>query len=188
MNPVLLQGRSRPDLVGSDYSGAWHAFECKGRSSVPGADDRRKAKQQALRLVRVNSTNCSLHIGAITYFRQNRLEFYWRDPDPEDAERLEPIEVKLPIDAWRHYYAPTLALYNLAKTEAVSNPRTALDIHIEIHPAVLDPLLRGHWTAACSHALELRLSLPEEGFRPDGLKVVAGPSWAPLHGQQPFDL
>jgi hypothetical protein len=32
LNPVTL-GRSRPDLVGEDIAGNWHAFESKGRSS-----------------------------------------------------------------------------------------------------------------------------------------------------------
>ena len=53
--------------VGQDDEGAWHAFECKGRSSVPNAEDQRKAKTQAQRLVRVGSTACSLHVGAVSY-------------------------------------------------------------------------------------------------------------------------
>ena len=92
LNPSVLYGRSRPDLVGEDSSGAWYAFECKGRSSVPSTDDRRKAKAQAQRLVRVNSTDCSLHVGAISYFRQDELEFHWRDPGPEEAKKLRPFE------------------------------------------------------------------------------------------------
>ena len=96
LDPVLLSARSRPDLVGQDDTGAWHAFECKGRSSVPNPEDRLKAKSQAQRLVRVDSTDCSLHIGAISYFRHDALEFHWRDPDPEDASMLEPIKVRLP--------------------------------------------------------------------------------------------
>ena len=51
LGPALLGGRSRPDLVGQDVKGAWHAFECKGRSSAPNVEDRRKAKAQAQRLV-----------------------------------------------------------------------------------------------------------------------------------------
>ena len=92
LSPSVLAGRSRPDLVGKDANGAWHAFECKGRSSVPDAEDRRKAKDQALRLVRVDSTDCTMHIGAISYFRQDELEFHWRDPEPEESEKLEPID------------------------------------------------------------------------------------------------
>ena len=86
LSPAVLGGRSRPDLVGQDANGAWHAFECKGRSSIPTAEDMRKAKRQAQRLVRVDSTNCSLNIGAISFFRQDALQFHWRDPDPEEPE------------------------------------------------------------------------------------------------------
>ena len=118
LNATVLSGRSRPDLVGEDGSGAWHAFECKGRSSAPDADTRRKVKDQAQRVVRVDSTNCALHVGAISYFRQDELEFHWRDPDPEDADKLEPFEVRLPEEASRYYYEPALALATDADTVA----------------------------------------------------------------------
>ena len=47
LDPSVTEGRSRPDLVGLDQAGAWNAFECKGRSSTPNAEERRKAKEQA---------------------------------------------------------------------------------------------------------------------------------------------
>ena len=180
LDPVLLGGRSRPDLVGQDDKGAWHAFECKGRSSVPNAQDRQKAKIQAQRLVRVDSTDCSLHVGAISYFRQDDLEFHWRDPDPEETETLEPIEVNLPKDAWRYYYSPALALATAELTDA----RVNADINIEIHEAVLKLLLEGKWTAARSRAQAIGSTLEEEDFRADGLKVVAGESWRREHETQ----
>ena len=173
LDPARLGGRSRPDLVGQDDTGAWHAFECKGRSSVPNAEDRRKAKTQAQRLVRVDTTDCSLHVGAISYFRQDALEFHWRDPDPEDAETLEPIRVSLPEDAWRYYYAPALAL----GTARLNDARRAVDINIEVQDAVLKQLLAGDWATARRRARELGPVLEEGGFRADGLKVVAGESW-----------
>ena len=40
-------GRSRPDLIGQDSAGTWHAFESKGRSSEPSSGD--KAKQNCRR-------------------------------------------------------------------------------------------------------------------------------------------
>ena len=183
LGPALLGGRSRPDLVGQDVKGAWHGFECKGRSSAPNVEDRRKAKAQAQRLVRVNSTDCSLHIGAISYFRQDALEFHWRDPNPEDAETLEPIEVNLPEDAWRYYYAPALALATAGLEDA-----PAADINIEIHNAVLKLLLASDWAAARLRARELGPALEEGGFRADGLKVVAGESWRRERETQRIDL
>ena len=38
LSPALL-GRSRPDLVGLDATGRWHAFERKGRSDAPSFND-----------------------------------------------------------------------------------------------------------------------------------------------------
>ena len=172
LDPARLGGRSRPDLVGQDDTGAWHAFECKGRSSVPNAEDRQRAKTQAQRLVRVDSTDCLLHVGAISYFRQEALEFHWRDPDPEDAETLEPIKVNLPEDAWRYYYAPALAL----ATAGLKDANAVADINIEIHDAILRLLLAGDWAAAQLRARELRPALEEGGFRADGLRVVVGKS------------
>ena len=133
-------------IVGQDDTCAWHAFECKGRSSIPNAEDRRKAKRQAQRLVRVDSTDCSLHVGAVSYFRRDELEFHWRDPDTEDAETLEPIKVTLPEDAWRCYYAPALALATAEPKDA----RTAADVKLEVHDTILDLLLAGDWAAARS--------------------------------------
>ena len=177
LDPSVLAGRSRPDLVGEDPSGAWHAFECKGRSSVPSAEDRRKAKDQARRLVRVNSTDCTLHIGAIAYFRRDELEFHWRDPEPEDPEKVEPFEVHLPEDAWRHYYGPALALATEPDTEFMAEDRTALDVKVEIHPELLELLKEGAWTAAHLLARELGPTLIKEGFQADGLSVETGQSW-----------
>ena len=178
LDPLVLGGRSRPDLVGSDRADAWHAFECKGRSSVPNVNEQRKAKNQAERLVRVGSTDCSLHVGAISYFRQDRLEFHWRDPEPAGAEKLEPLEVNVPDDAWGHYYAPALALHGAGGSVAMSDARAAAEVHVEIHAGIRERLLVGEWQAARSLALESRRLLQQEGFRPDGLKVTAGESWA----------
>ena len=189
LDPVLLGGRSRPDLLGEDSIGAWHAFECKGRSSVPNAEERRKAKLQAERLVRVGATNCSLHVGAISYFRQDRLEFHWRDPDPEvNAEELEPLELgRLPDNAWRHYYGPALALDNAGGTVAMSDTRAGADVEIEIHPEIRERLMLEDWAGARSLAQRLQPALLEGGFRRDGLKVIAGESWPRQREMQRID-
>jgi len=175
--PDLLGGRSRPDLIGEDDKGAWCAFECKGRSSVPNAQDRSKAKTQAQRLVRVGSKNCSLHIGAISFFRHETLEFHWRDPDPEDANTIDPIQVDLQEDAWRHYYAPTLALASAGQSDS----RADADVSVQVHDAVLELLLAGKWAAARLRAQELGPELKRGAYRADGLKVVAGDSWRGEH-------
>ena len=109
----------------------------------------------------------------MSYFRQHVLEFHWRDPDPEDTEKLTPIEVSLPEDAWFYYYAPALAY----ATGRLADGRESTDIKVEVHKTVLELLLAGKWAAAQLRAPELGAALEEGGFRADGLRVVAGESW-----------
>ena len=166
-------GRSRPDLIGHDDRWRWHAFECKGRSSVPSAAEREKAKAQAVRVVSVDGQDCHMHVGAISFFRQDDLEFHWRDPHPDELERLEPITLGLREDAWRYYYEPALALAMVDGTEETA----ALDIEVRIHAEIRELLLEGAWTAAQGRAMELRRVFREEGYQPDGVRVEAGESW-----------
>ena len=177
LNPAILRGRSRPDLVGHDDNDEWHAFECKGRSSVPSEAVRRKAKEQAQRLVRVNSTKCVLHVAAISYFQRDALRFHWRDPEPKGAEALEPINVRLPENALRHYYAPALALAMVGEEIKLTDAQTDADVKVEIHDAIRALIQAGMWSDIRMRSRELRPDLEEAGFRPDGLKIVAGESW-----------
>ena len=177
LDPKVVGGRSRPDLVGLNHAGEWQAFECKGRSSVPSLEERRKAKEQAQRLTRVGSIDCKLYVGAISYFRQERLEFHWRDPEPELTEKLAPLTVELTADAWRHYYAPAMALEAGGGAVGMSEARAAADVEVEIRADVRERLAAGDWMGARSRAHETRIALEEEGFRSDGLRVRAGKTW-----------
>lgn len=181
LNPTVLGGRSRPDFIGQDINNAWHAFESKGRSSVPSLADRGKAKAQARRLVSVNSAKCTLNIGAISYFKKDELEFFWCDPDPEKEKRLEPISVHISEDAWGTYYKPALSLALGSGLEKAADDHESVDVKVDIHPKIRKFLLAENWGAARSLAEEMRTDLEGQGFYPDGLKVVAGDSW-----NQPF--
>lgn len=177
LNPATLGGRSRPDLVGQDASGSWHAFETKGRSSMPSSEDKRKAKAQAQRLVSVDGSACALHIGSFAFFRGDELEFYWRDPEPEEPEKLEPIEIRVADEDWAYYYAPALALTAEAESKLSSTQAEEIDLKVKIHPKVRALLLEGQWAAARALIAELQQTLEAEGFQADGLSVVAGDSW-----------
>lgn len=176
LDPVLLGGRSRPDLVGQNLEGEWHAFECKGRSTVPSEEDKWRAKQQAERLVSVNQERCSLHVGAISFFRQDMLEFYWRDPDPKDEEKPESIQVSVQADDWRYYYKPALALAEAKEMD--TQMEDGADADIKIHHKLRDSLLAEEWSGIRPQVRELAFELAEDEFRPDGLKVLAGESWS----------
>jgi len=181
---LVLNGRSRPDLVGKEHgTGIWHAFECKGRISPPNDAVKQKAKNQADRLVSVHGTVCSLHIGAITYLRGDVLQFYWRDPVPEKAK---PIEIPFSGSHWRYYYAPVTQLITanqdyqkrMQSESGVFLPVADLDLEVGIHPLVAVPLFHGQWEQAHQMALRSTDTLARAGYQPDGLAVRAGASWS----------
>lgn len=167
-------GRSRPDLVGEDIAGNWHAFESKGRSSIPSATDKSNAKEQADRLVSVGGLDCTLHVGSFTYFRSDVLEFYWRDPEPDAKEALK---LPQPDGEWRFYFEPSLRLAGEIDSGAFSAEREMADVKIDIHPEIRALLQEEKWLLARRHAQELREALASEGYQPDGLRVKVGDSW-----------
>ena len=174
LNPVL-HGRSRPDLVGDDIAGRWHAFESKGRSGAPSSDDRQRAKTQARRLVSVDGTRCSLHIGSFAFFKSDELQFYWRDPD---ADATEPIALPRPDREWRYYYEPALSFASAPEDAGLASTREMTDVTVVIHPKILELLIEGQWRRARETAKEMRELLLEEGYQPDGVRVIAGESWS----------
>lgn len=172
-------GRSRPDLVGQTLSGDWLAFESKGRSSAPSSSDKSKAKAQAQRLISVGGANCALHIGSFSFFRNEMLEFFWQDPEPDSKE---PIALPEPDQEWRYYFEPALRLADELDAGPMVEERRMADVKVEIHPKIL-PLLRdGQWLSAKRLAVEMRESLTADGYRPDGVRVTAGDSW-----EKPFE-
>jgi hypothetical protein len=145
---------------------------------MPGTADRQKAKAQAQRLVSVKGTNCTLHVGAITFFRNEALEFFWRDPGPVARE---PIEIPDPEPAWQAYYSPFVEIYkNFAgpTVSAEAQPLVSveeMDLSIGMHPVVAPLLLEGNWQRAREAARHHREALT--GYQTDGLLVQTGPSW-----------
>ncbi len=181
LNPRLIGGRSRPDMVAQSASTTqWHAFECKGRASVPSTAEKQKAKAQAQRLVSVNGTPCTFHIGAITFFRNDAVEFYWRDPGPDGREH---IEIPDPNLGWRSYYEPVVQVIRSRGEGAALEPNASvqieeLDLAIAIHPAIASILFASDWLRARAVARERRDDFASHGFQSDGLRVKAGKSWA----------
>ena len=179
---TVLRGRSRPDLVGqSDSTSLWHGFECKGRASPPNSADKAKAKAQAQRLVSVGGAACELHIGTFTYFKGDKVQFYWGDPREPKGK---PIELPSPGGAWREYYAPFMALLRRSSADALPFTKgpewvkiDGLDIELSIHPALADALWNEDWQAARQQARSVRELLAPEGYELDGLGLRAGESW-----------
>lgn len=183
LNPSMLKGRSRPDMVGKQMqSGEWHAFECKGRSSSPGQLEKQKAKGQAQRLLSINGIMTRLHIGAITYFKRNTLHFYWCDPEPHAGELK--LDLELPEQAWQAYYGPSSELIRMASDSLIGVQKRQdmfyfpeVDVFIGAHPKIFDHLIENRWQEAHDISLEFFREFLKEGYRTDGLKVKSGDSW-----------
>lgn len=179
--PTSVLGRSRPDLFGQQSgTGQWLSFETKGRASKPSSTDLAKAKTQASRLVSVNGTSCSLHVGSFTYFVNDALHFHWIDPP---AETKRAIFLPEPGDAWRYYYGPARALWGTLpeggkrETDGFVLPLPQFDLTLKVHP-LLSPFFRSEsWESAQRELLDLADLLKADGFQADGLKVECGPSW-----------
>jgi hypothetical protein len=176
-----LKSRSRPDLVGMDrVTGKWHAFECKGRISPPANSAKEKAKDQALRLVSVGGKQCSLHVGAITYFVDDSLYFYWRDPIPEKGHQ---IEVPYSEDVWEYYYRPVLNLIRLdhekfdrMREEPLMVDVERADLRVGIHPKVLSAILDEKWGYVLDFGSQLHGKMKYQ-YQADGIAIIAGDSW-----------
>lgn len=184
LNPVLT-GRSRPDLIGQALDGSWTVLECKGRVAPPGRDAISKAKEQALRVVSINSAVPTYCIGAITYFQDNVVQFRWDDPKPDPRHSEGELTFTTDDQHWRHYYAPILALLvsvnggslELMRSKPVFMPFKDVDIDIGIHPEVLNLLLESRWGEARVVASRLEMQGELQIYQKDGIAVVAGQTW-----------
>jgi hypothetical protein len=178
---AILTGRSRPDLVGQDDAGNWIALECMGRVSAPDEGVKAKAKEQAQRIVSVDGVRPSFAIGAITYFRNDVLQFFWRDPKIDEKVK-RPIRLHCSDGVWDHYYAPVLALIESGITKErdgiVWRDVTEADLSVGMHACVLSALRR---SGASAREVASRMKSDLTGCRADGVVVKAGESW-----MQPF--
>ena len=116
----------------------------------------------------------------MTYLRGDALRFYWRDPPPENDRG---INVPLGSDAWMHYYEPVLEAVRGANPGALRRDRDTLvaleraDVKVGIHPVIARYLIDRQWERAFHAASGAKASIANDGYQPDGIKVLAGESW-----------
>lgn len=181
---IALAGRSRPDLVGQTVNGEWLAIESKGRISTPYAKAKNKAKEQAERVISIDDTAPTFHIGAISYFRNDVVRFFWRDPKPEIRKAKNPIVLPHDDSIWLHCYRPVLDLIearsgpiDLMSQQPILLPVQEFDIEIGVHPLVIKVLSKEPWRDARRIINEHARELHDQGYQPDGVRIKAGRSW-----------
>lgn len=181
---AVLTSRSRPDLIAQTGAGEWVSLEAKGRVSPPSLDAKTKAKSQALRIVSVGGFTPRWHVGGITYFYGDALKFYWQDPPADQQDHRNGIKISVNPKVLRHYYAPVLELL-LPRIRHAEQPSQEDELHaieeadlaIGVHPQVMRYLRHEEWGKAKEVAIMLQDELAASGYRPDGVKLVAGESW-----------
>jgi hypothetical protein len=182
LNPGLLSGRSRPDLVGRTRSGEWVGMESKGRVSPPSAPCKDKAKQQAERLFAIKGKQVKYRIGAFAYFKDEVLRFFWRDPQPDGVEPPNPIRLDITeADIWKAYYLPILEIVKAQPVAAslADDPISIkeADLGVRVVPEVMRLLSVEKWKEAGHWCLEHKSELAQQEAHGDGVKIVAGQSW-----------
>ena len=188
LNPRLLSGRSRPDLIGRTTGGKWVALESKGRVSPPTADAKSKAKEQAERVISIRGTPVSYRIGGFAYFKDDVLRFFWRDPQPDGVEPPNAIRLDLTEDdIWKAYYQPILALVGpdhaaMIERENIPIPIKVADLQIRVLREVMRYLRLEKWKDAGHWCLEHQDQLAQSEAHADGVQIIAGESW-----RKPFE-
>lgn len=179
----LLNGRSRPDLVGRTLGGDWIAMEAKGRVSPPSSTCKDKAKKQAERIYSINGRLVQYRIGGFAYFKDDVLRFYWCDPPPDELEPENAIKLALTEDdIWKAYYQPILELTGTTQSSAtVARGPLSIeqaDLKVKVVDEVMGLLRFEKWKEAGLWCLEHREALAREGIHNDGVQIVAGDSWS----------
>lgn len=83
IHPVILAGRSRPDLAGRTASGDWVVVEAKGRTNSYSQAVMGTAKTQSRQLLSIDGIAPTLRVASQAYFSP-LLEMRVRDPNPDD--------------------------------------------------------------------------------------------------------
>ena len=198
LDPVLLRGRSRPDLVGQSLGRDWVVFESKGRTSSPTQGDKDKAKAQACRLTHVSGQKIAYGVALFSFFYRDELKVHWQDPKPDDEaeESEEPFRLQVePNDFLEQYYRPILDFVGADRLrrhleEHQPIPIAEADFSLAFEPRVLRSLLLEDY-AAVYHILTdvdtvalTRTTAPALSFKKDGIVIKAGDSWGQTIGQQ----
>lgn len=104
LQPVL-EGQSRPDLVGQTTDARWVGIEAKGRTNDVKGPALERAKNQARLLRTVAGEEPLLRVGMVSHFRGGNLQLAISDPEARRDEKA--LDLPLSRDQLqRDYYRP----------------------------------------------------------------------------------
>jgi hypothetical protein len=198
LNPILLRGRSRPDLVGQSVRGEWVVFESKGRTNGPSDADKLKAKVQARRLTHIKGQQIAYGVALFSSFYGGELMVHWQDPEPgsDSGEAQEPFSLNVERGEFlKRYYRPILDFVGVGRlrehlqTERPIKVEEA-DFSLGFEPRVLNALLAEDYDLVYRILTNRDSAFSKEtlsrglSFKQDGIAISAGESWGRTIGQQ----
>lgn len=199
ISPTIHAGRSRPDLVGVDDDGDWYVFESKGRTSPPSLKDKKKAKDQAGRIISIGGKTPTLASSCFTYFKGNdhfshvkQAECFLEDPpfDDEKNEKDHHVLHEMHLSTEKiilDYYRPMLDLLSLGtknnNRDAISWTDESLDIEISMEKWLIEAVKAQEAGKILEYFSEVdkedqNKKMSDQRAAYDGINVILGPSWS----------
>ena len=179
---VVLQGASRPDLVGETANGAWVVMESKGRTNGFSSRALSDAKTQARQILTIDGQIPLFAVGLLTHFGGGALALAVEDPKSDNNGK----QLRIPLDhekLLRGYYRP-FQVWLLeapgATDEVIGNVpyRIAALSDLDIRVGMATRLVQTDDFSAVRPIREVGVSEENRYLGTDGLMVEVGPSWA----------
>ena len=190
LDPALLAGSSRPDLVGQNSSGQWIAIESKGRTNDFDQAALSRAKEQVESLSTIGGVAPTLRIALLAYFDEGRLACAVDDPDEHDKRDFKEIP-DIPLTREKlieGYYRPFREWVREApniEIEEINNRRYRVGYMPEVDVSIgIEDELLVETAAEAPQGLRRRESTENEYQAPDGLLVRVGELWSETNMRQ----
>jgi hypothetical protein len=179
---AVLQGASRPDLVGENANGAWVVMESKGRTNGFSSRALIDAKTQARQLLTINGQVPLFAVGLLAHFGRGALALAVEDPKSEKGDE----QFRVPLDhekLLRGYYRP-VQVWLLETPDAADEVigdvpyRIAALSDLDIRVGMATRLAQTDDFSDVRPIREVGVSDQNRYLGTDGLMVELGRSWA----------
>lgn len=183
LQPIFVQGQSRPDLVGQNSAHEWIAVESKGRTNEFEERPLERAKEQLENLATIQGTALTLRVALLAYFEEGILECALDDPDKKNIGEREKFDIPLTreklIEGYYRPFREWLPEAPEARQEQIGNRvyRVAYLPEVDISVGCSEDLLRVDPVEGVVRRRQ-RFSTDNQYEAPDGLLVRVGELWS----------